>query len=186
MNLKRIGVIIVVIMALAVVLNITQILAFGSFDVSSVNRSATGTTEGMDSANNAIKRVWGTVSLILQILAVAAIVIAGIRYMFASADGKADIKKQTIFLIVGAILVFAASTIVSFIVRVTSEVTLGSSITINSDGSVSRTSDYDGDGVNDWDDTRGSGIPDILNPAVMDQKYYEQWKKDHPDDPVYK
>ena len=106
--------------------------------------------------------------------------------MFASADAKADIKKQTIWLIVGMILVFAASTIIGFIVNVTEDITLGNSLTINADGSAKRVSDYDGDGINDWDDTKGSGMPDILNPAVMDPKYYEQWIKDHPDDPKYK
>lgn len=60
-------------------------------------------------------KVWGTVVAIVQILAIAAIVIAGVRYMFASADSKADIKKQTVILIVGAVLVFAAVPIAQFI-----------------------------------------------------------------------
>ena len=40
-----------------------------------------------------VKKVWGTVTTIVQILAFAAVVFAGLRYMFASADQKADIKK---------------------------------------------------------------------------------------------
>lgn len=60
-------------------------------------------------------KVWGTIVAVVQILAIAAIVIAGVRYMFASADAKADIKKQTIILIVGAVLVFAAYPIATFI-----------------------------------------------------------------------
>lgn len=62
-------------------------------------------------ANN----IWSTVAVIVQILAIAAIVLAGVRYMFASADEKADIKKQTIILVVGAILVFAAVPIAKFV-----------------------------------------------------------------------
>jgi hypothetical protein len=42
--------------------------------------------------------------------------------MFASADGKADIKKQTVGLIVGAILVFGASTVINFVIKVTGEI----------------------------------------------------------------
>lgn len=57
---------------------------------------------------NLTSTVWATVSSVVQVLAVAAVVIAGIRYMFASADAKADIKKQTIIIVVGAALVFAA------------------------------------------------------------------------------
>ena len=38
-------------------------------------------------------------------------------------DAKADIKKQSIGLVVGAILVFAASTVINFIIKVTEQVT---------------------------------------------------------------
>lgn len=68
------------------------------------------------------KNIWSTVTLILQILAVAAIVFAGVRYMFASADAKADIKKQLVILVLGAVLVFGASTIIQIIVKVTNDV----------------------------------------------------------------
>ena len=42
--------------------------------------------------------------------------------MFASADQKADIKKGMIGLVIGAILVFAASTVVQFIISATTSV----------------------------------------------------------------
>lgn len=63
--------------------------------------------------------IWKTVTSIVQILAVAAVVFAGVRYMFASADAKADIKKQTVILIVGAVLVFGATYILGFVTKVT-------------------------------------------------------------------
>ncbi len=59
--------------------------------------------------------IWSTAVTIIQILAIAAIILAGLRYMFASADQKADIKQQTVILVVGAILVFAAVPIAQFI-----------------------------------------------------------------------
>lgn len=62
-------------------------------------------------ANN----LWSTLSTVVQILAVVAVVIAGVRYMFASADTKADIKQQTVILIVGAVLVFAAVPVLKFV-----------------------------------------------------------------------
>ena len=65
--------------------------------------------------SNLARNIWSTVAVILQILAVAAVVVAGVRYMFASADAKADIKKQTVILIVGAVLVFGATTILKFV-----------------------------------------------------------------------
>ena len=42
--------------------------------------------------------------------------------MFASADQKADIKKSMIILVIGAVLVFGASTIISIIANTTAEV----------------------------------------------------------------
>lgn len=62
-----------------------------------------------------ISRVWGVILTVLQVAAIAAVVFAGVRYMFASADSKADIKKQMIWLVIGAILVFGASTVIGFL-----------------------------------------------------------------------
>ena len=68
------------------------------------------------------KDVWATIATIVQILAVVAVVFAGIRYMFASADAKADIKKQTVILIVGAVLVFGATAILKFVESATTQI----------------------------------------------------------------
>lgn len=75
------------------------------------NKPLTGVTD-------LAKNIWATVSTVVQILAVAAVVFAGLRYMFASADQKADIKKSMGILAVGAILVFAATTIIKFVTGV--------------------------------------------------------------------
>ncbi len=77
---------------------------------------------GINSVNTVAGNVWGTVVVILQIAAVAAVVFAGVRYMFASADTKADIKKQMVILVIGAVLVFGATTVIQFIQTVTNEV----------------------------------------------------------------
>ena len=109
-----------IVLVLMVVVS-TNVFGFGSFNTNQMQNLGNGSS--IASADKAVNKIWGTVTLILQILAVAAIVFAGVRYMFASADGKADIKKQTIGLIVGAVLVFGATMIVNFIVSVTSDVT---------------------------------------------------------------
>ena len=64
-----------------------------------------------------VNNVWGTVLTILRVLAVAAIVFAGVKYMFASAEGKADLKNGMLGLVVGAILVFGASIVVELIMN---------------------------------------------------------------------
>lgn len=76
----------------------------------------------VDSVTNLANSVWSTLSVIIQILAIAAIVIAGVRYMFASANDKADIKKQTIVLVAGAALVFAAVPIAQFVAKAANDI----------------------------------------------------------------
>lgn len=57
----------------------------------------------------------GTVMLILQILALAGVVITGVKYMYAGSEDKGKIKQTLIWVIIGAILVFAASTVINFV-----------------------------------------------------------------------
>lgn len=70
-----------------------------------------------------IGAVWGIILTVLQVAAIAAVVFAGVRYMFASADSKADIKKQMIWLVIGAILVFGASTVIQLITNFAGDLT---------------------------------------------------------------
>ena len=104
-----------------ILLRILPILMFGLLLVTS-NVFAAKVSAGDPAGGSPIsqiqtlgKNIWSTITVIVQIAAIAAIVFAGVRYMFASADDKADIKKQTVILIVGAALVFAAVPIAKFI-----------------------------------------------------------------------
>lgn len=105
---------------MVVCLVFTGVFAIGSDNLDSAIGGGTGNTQ----VTGVAKNVWSTVVTIVQILAVAAVVFAGLRYMFASADQKADIKKSMGILAVGAILVFAATTILGFIADVGND-TLG-------------------------------------------------------------
>ena len=75
----------------------------------------TGGHTGATNVTTAARGVWATVVTIVQILAVGAVVFAGLRYMFASADQKADIKKSMGILAIGAILVFGATLVLKFV-----------------------------------------------------------------------
>lgn len=77
---------------------------------------------GSSQITGAVGNIWATVVSVVQVLAIAAVVFAGLRYMFASADQKADIKKSMGVLAIGAALVFGATTILSFIQKATTEV----------------------------------------------------------------
>lgn len=61
---------------------------------------------------NAISWVGYAMSLMM-------IVIVGVKYILASAEGKASLKKSMISWIIGAFIVFAATTIVGWVVSAT-------------------------------------------------------------------
>lgn len=60
-------------------------------------------------------KTWATVATVVQIVSVACVVILGVRYMLASADQRADIKKGLIMVVTGSIFVFGAATVAKFI-----------------------------------------------------------------------
>jgi len=75
----------------------------------------------VNAVTDKVGNVWKTFERVVQILAVAAVVFAGVRYMFASADGRADIKKETAILILGAVFVFGAIKIASLVYGIANE-----------------------------------------------------------------
>lgn len=96
-----------------------------TFDVSGgdgFNKSniADGTANGK--IKRSAQRIWGSFTLIAQILSFAGIVILGIRYMYMSADQRADVKKTFVYLVIGMILVFSASTVVQFVTNASTTV----------------------------------------------------------------
>ena len=85
-----------------------------------IPNGASGTASS--TITRATGKVWATVITIVQILAVASVVLAGIRYMVASADQKADIKRSMGTLALGAGLVFCATSVIKFVVNSANQV----------------------------------------------------------------
>ena len=69
-----------------------------------------------------ISRVFNSAILILQIVSVGGIILAGIIYMYSSANSKAKIKEKMVKLVIGMVIVFAGSTIVNFVVNVFNDI----------------------------------------------------------------
>ena len=101
---------------MVVCLVLTSVFAV-STDFTDLNKGSA--SEGV---TNVATNIWQTVVTIVRILAVAAVVFAGLRYMFASADQKADIKKSMGILAVGAVLVFGATFLLQMIANITTQV----------------------------------------------------------------
>lgn len=77
--------------------------------------------DDVDAIKKPIDTIYSTILLILQIASVAGVLIAGLRYMYSSADTKADIKKRMIPLVIGLVLVFGATTIIQFVINASNE-----------------------------------------------------------------
>ena len=75
------------------------------------NSSATGTNEISEFGSN----IMGVIQTIGVVVAVVILMVLGIKYMMGSAEEKAEYKKTFIPYIVGAVLIFAASTIANVI-----------------------------------------------------------------------
>lgn len=60
-------------------------------------------------------RLWSTIVVIVQIISIAGIIAVGLKYMLAPADKKADIKRDLTSLLIGLIMVFSLSSVMTFI-----------------------------------------------------------------------
>ena len=86
-------------------------LAFKLIDITG---DTTGTTEITTIGNKVIQ----IISTIGSILSVIVIIVLGIKYMMGSVEEKASYKKTMLPFLIGAIFIFAASTIASLIYNV--------------------------------------------------------------------
>lgn len=66
-------------------------------------------------------RIWNTFVTVVRIAAFIGIFIIGLRYMFASSNQKAEIKKSSIALVVGIALVFTSTVVIDFVVALFNE-----------------------------------------------------------------
>ena len=62
--------------------------------------------------------VIGTINLVVQYAAFGGILVLGLKYMFASAEGRAQLKTNMGGFIIGLVFVFCASKVVEYIVAV--------------------------------------------------------------------
>lgn len=84
---------------------------------SNIGNQVQNTANG-GNANLIVSDVWSTITSVGQILCIAGIIIIGLKYMFSSADKKADIKNQSAVIIIGLMLAFSSLPIINFIITV--------------------------------------------------------------------
>lgn len=79
------------------------------------------TTADYQTAFNMASTIVGALTTVGTVIAVVGIIILGLKYMMGSVEQKADYKKTMIPYLVGCILIFCISTIVSIIYNLASQ-----------------------------------------------------------------
>lgn len=72
-------------------------------------------------AVDAINKVLGVVSILIVSAAIIIIMIKGVSFMQAAPEGKAEIKKDMINIVIGGILIFGINGVVGVIINIASK-----------------------------------------------------------------
>lgn len=114
--MKKIKKIFFLLIVFGVIISIFQIFQneVNAFGVEDLN----GTPITNQEANNIGNKIITAISTIGAVVSVIVLVVIGIRYMFGSVEEKAEYKKSLMPYTIGALFVFAASTIAGIIYSV--------------------------------------------------------------------
>lgn len=138
-NTKKIRVIQIIIMIIALMMTLgTSVFARYDDDIADRDSKLSSTTvpgkiatnnfkpgeltrDDYDVAFNMASTIVGALTTVGIVVAVVGIIILGLKYMMGSVEQKADYKKTMIPYLVGCILIFCISTIVSIIYNLVSQ-----------------------------------------------------------------
>ena len=111
---KQIKMFSVMLIILAIVCTIANVTL--ATDLSgSIKDLGTGSASGTTSVMNVGKTIVAIMQTVGIVVAVVIMLVLGIKYMMGSAEEKAEYKQTMIPYVVGAVLIFAATTIVNVI-----------------------------------------------------------------------
>lgn len=115
---KQVKIITTILIILTILCSLANIV-FGTTIISSLSGDKTSTITSTGMTNLGAKII-GTIQVVGIIIAVVVLLVLGIKYMIGSAEEKAEYKKTMMPYVVGALLIFAASTIVNILYNVIS------------------------------------------------------------------
>ncbi len=73
-------------------------------------------------ATTAINKVLGVVTLLIVTAAMILLLMKGVAFMQAAPEGKAEIKKQLIAIVVGGVIIFGINTIIQTIITMSTKI----------------------------------------------------------------
>ena len=111
---KILSIVLIAVVVISFVLSVSTIVhaagdELGDIDITAKKSKLT------DNATNYAGYIFGAFQVVGYAIAVIMLAWLGIKYILASPDGKAEIKKQAFAYILGAVLLFAAGTIVGLV-----------------------------------------------------------------------
>ena len=113
MKTKTLKIIATILMALMVVCSVSQVALADTTTGSSIVDSITPNTSNVDSSKltEMAGKILGLIQIASAVAAVILIAVFGFKFIMGSANEKADYQKSFIPLIVGVVVVFAATSI---------------------------------------------------------------------------
>lgn len=108
----------IILIAMVLISVTTNVMAAMNYGVKPGNITGQGNvnTEGLATMGNNIVKVLGTIGIVVS---VAVLIVLGIKYMMGSAEEKAEYKKTLIPYVIGAALIFGASSIATMVANFT-------------------------------------------------------------------
>jgi trbC/VIRB2 family len=120
MTMKRIAKICTVLIIIATIATMmSTVFANGASDVLG---KLTGNTDAASAVTTTANNIVGIVQVICYATAVIMLIYLGVKFITASPEAKADIKKSAIMYVIGAIIVFAAGTLLGVISNLSTNV----------------------------------------------------------------
>ncbi|NLC87766.1 MAG: hypothetical protein GX682_03200 [Clostridiaceae bacterium] len=117
---KQVKIITTVLMVLAIICTLTNMVC-ASQVITSLQGDQTSKVSSQQLTNLGGKII-GILQVVGIVIAVVVLLVLGIKYMIGSAEEKAEYKKTMIPYLVGALLIFAASSIVSVVYNMFSNI----------------------------------------------------------------
>jgi len=109
----------ILVIAMMLVSTVSTVFAEGAAEVLGKLKGNTGAATAVTTTDN---NIIGIVQVICYAAAVIMLVMLGVKFITASPEGKAEIKKSAIIYVIGAVIVFAAGTLLSVISSVSTNV----------------------------------------------------------------
>lgn len=120
MTMKRIAKICTILIIIATIATMmSTVFAEGASDVLG---KLTGNTDAASAVTTTANNIVGIVQVICYATAVIMLIYLGVKFITASPEAKADIKKSAIMYVIGAIIVFAAGTLLGVISNLSTNV----------------------------------------------------------------